>query len=217
MGLRTKLGMAVISSVIGATMIAGGTFAEFTSQQTSSGNTFTAGTLTMDISNKNAAAVTWNTPSGFKPGDTLTNTINFNNSGSIDAHHVFFDFKNVSHSGGTNDVNLADKIIVTDIHDTFDGHDGSNVMSQVASSVGNKDAVLTLAELETFSAGFYSIDDRSGGDGTILRAGNQHDYSLTFSFKFDDAANDDYQAATTDFDLQCRATQNTDTGSAVRI
>lgn len=81
MGLKTKLGMAVMSSVIGATMIAGGTFAYFTSTAHNDGNTFTTGTVDINTGgtlpiNILAAA----------PGDSTNQTLKIKNDGTLDSY-----------------------------------------------------------------------------------------------------------------------------------
>jgi spore coat-associated protein N len=84
MGLKTKLAMAVATSAAGAAMIAGGSFALFTSSATNSGNTFTAGTVVLsDITNGSVTSQAVNF-SNLAPGDNGTVTMTVKNNGTLD-------------------------------------------------------------------------------------------------------------------------------------
>lgn len=69
MGLKKKLGLAVLTTTLGATMIAGGTFAYFNAQTTNSNNVFTSGKIQLD------QTVNLGTHDNIKPGDNGDSTI----------------------------------------------------------------------------------------------------------------------------------------------
>lgn len=91
--LMSVLMIGVVAIAAGA-----GTMAYFSDTETSSGNTFTAGTLDLKLSNDGAtwddgATATWETPDNWAPGETYTNTIYVNNSGSTDGMLLLIDFQ----------------------------------------------------------------------------------------------------------------------------
>jgi spore coat-associated protein N len=75
-----KRTLGVLALVLVATGVAVGTGADFSAQSANPGNTFTAGTLTMDNSDDGAAILT---ASNWAPGDTETGTVDIENTGSI--------------------------------------------------------------------------------------------------------------------------------------
>ncbi len=87
MGLKTKLAMAFVSSAAGAAMIAGGTFAMFTTAAQNDSNTFTAGKITLDITDNSVGKI-WGTTKSFgplAPGDSQSNfqDVTLKNNGTI--------------------------------------------------------------------------------------------------------------------------------------
>ncbi|MDD3487385.1 MAG: TasA family protein [Candidatus Moranbacteria bacterium] len=213
--------------VIAVSAIAGYvTYSEFSSSATATNNTFSTGTLDLEINNDGGSdyyktiSNTWESPSNWAPGEKVDGTIHMTNIGSINSHHVYFGFNSPTHGGGSNSINLMDKIIVTKLTETFnDTHTTADQSTTLAHQVGNYDGVLTLAELVGFNPsgfGYYSVDDQSG-DGIILGAGNQKDYSIYFEFQFDPNAGNDYQNAQCGFTLNLNATQNSSTDGMLRI
>lgn len=91
MGLKQKLGMGIISAVIGIGLIGGGTYAYF-SDSAETDNTFAAGTMDLQF----------NGPSGdgenvifdldnIKPGDAEQQTFNLKNDGTLDISEVLLE------------------------------------------------------------------------------------------------------------------------------
>lgn len=85
LGLKSKFGMALASTALGAALIGGGTFALFTSEATNAGNTFTAGTLTIADVTGGAAFATSVNLANLAPGDHDSKTLTIENTGSLDA------------------------------------------------------------------------------------------------------------------------------------
>jgi spore coat-associated protein N len=213
--------LAVIAIVVAAAV--GGTYAYFSSTATSTANTFSAGTLDVQVSNDNSTwakgvSGTWVSPVGWAPGQTTNGTIHMTNVGTVNSNHVYFGFNSPTHSGGTGGVDLMDKIVVTNLQERFNNVTTLDQTATLAAQVGNKDNVLTLKELVDFSSGYgyYSWDDKSN-DGIILQAGNQKDYDISFTFKFLDDAGNDYQGASAGFVVNMNATQNSPTDGMLRI
>jgi predicted ribosomally synthesized peptide with SipW-like signal peptide len=77
----------------------GGAFAYFTDVETSAGNTFTAGTLDMQIQDNDEGprdypvSASFVSPAGLAPGDRFTtDPVTFSNVGSIDIRYIFAKF-----------------------------------------------------------------------------------------------------------------------------
>jgi hypothetical protein len=77
-----KRTLGVLALVLVAVGVAVGSGADFSASSANPGNTFTAGTLTMDNSKDNAAILTVGT-SNMKPGDSATGTVDITNTGSL--------------------------------------------------------------------------------------------------------------------------------------
>lgn len=220
MKMKKNLLMAVGSLALGAALVGGATFSEFSSSGTSTGNTFTAGTMNIDLNgNGGTTSGTWVSPANWAPGQSVTSVLKISNAGNVDAHHIYFGFKDVTHSGGTNNANLLDKIIVKDIHESFNGHVTGNAAAAIDQQVGGGDGKLTLKEFSDFiqgGYGYYTADDQSG-DGIVLAGGNQHDYEISMTFQFDPNADNDYQGTQAGFTLMANATQNSPTAGLVAL
>lgn len=82
MGLKTKIGMAMATSAAGAAMVVGGSFALFSSYAYTDSNTFTAGTVKIDVPGTFSAGDV--TLSNMAPGDTANTSFTVVNNGSLD-------------------------------------------------------------------------------------------------------------------------------------
>ncbi len=88
--MNTKIVLSTLSILASLALMAGATFASFTSNATNSGNTFAAGSLTFTVSPDGQTASTpiFNV-SGALPGTTTPlQTIDLHNGGSVTASHV---------------------------------------------------------------------------------------------------------------------------------
>jgi len=92
-GLKTKLGMALVTSAAGAAMVAGGTFAIFTAQGSVGPVAFAAGTVTVNVSSPGVTPVVVAGANGgtfaltnLAPGDQVSSTVSVKNSGSLDEY-----------------------------------------------------------------------------------------------------------------------------------
>lgn len=85
MEIKKKLGMALATTALGAMLIGGGTFALFTSTASNEGNTFTAGTLTIEDVTGGAAFSQSLYFDNLAPGDSENAALTIRNTGSLDA------------------------------------------------------------------------------------------------------------------------------------
>lgn len=84
--MRSKLMVLGLASLLAATVAVGGvTLALFTSQAANQNNTFTAGTVDIEVDNPGAWSAFYN---NMAPGDTVTKTITVKNAGSLELEFV---------------------------------------------------------------------------------------------------------------------------------
>lgn len=180
--MKKKLVLSVMVILVVASVIAGGAFAAFLDVETSTNNTFTAGTL--DLKTNDADGVTQTLyATNMKPGDTVgPQTITLKNSGSIDGATLDIDVSYVE-SDGTNPpefpVNktadeFADELIV----DTL-SYGGTNLLLLVTDTDGDG---IDMKEV--------AVTDFSGQAG--INAGLTKDFIIQVTLK--DTIGNDFQA-----------------------
>jgi spore coat-associated protein N len=167
MSLKMKLGMAVMSSVVGATMIAGGTFAYFNATTSNTNNVFTSGTI------KLGQTVNLGTHTNIKPSDSGLDTITLTNLDSTLGSNAIAHFGTLTGTG-SGAGNLGDSVAITM---TFDG-------TSVTIPDLNSDGKITYSDLSgrdinlgTFTGGTTASKDvvinwsfpESGGDQNALQ------------------------------------------------
>jgi len=216
--LFTLLALAALVGLLGA-----GTLAYFSDTETSSANTFAAGTLNMVLSggtqNNESVIGTWVSPANWAPGQSVYATLHFTNKGSIDAHHIYFRFFDRANNGAGDSSNLMSKIIVEELKERFNSVTTGNQAANIDAQVGNHDGVLTLKEFTDFNynnIAYYTVDDQSG-DGVVLGAGDKGDYDLILKLTFDSSAGNEYQGDTCQFSLEVKATQDSPTEGLVKL
>lgn len=207
--------LAMLALLVMAVVGAVGTQAWFSDTETSSDNTFTAGTLNLELSNGSGwgdgVAATWVSPSNWAPGEAVTATIYLHNVGTVDAQVVYGDWTNPSYGSP----NLLAVIEVTEMSDSLDGYSSNFVPAFVGVYDQNADGKLSLWELingdaywpgssSPWEAVFYDTDPVTGP--SLLPAGGST-YGLKMAFKFMETAGDPYQGASAGFDLVLKATQ----------
>jgi spore coat-associated protein N len=84
MSLKKKMGAALLTTAMGAALIGGGTFAIFTDDATNTNNTFTAGTLKIDVEGETAFT---GTIANLAPGDSGSQTFDVANRGSLELRY----------------------------------------------------------------------------------------------------------------------------------
>lgn len=85
MGIKKQLSMGMVSAALGLTLIGGGTYAYFSSSETTN-NTFAAGTLDLAVEPTTLIEV-----EDLKPGDWVIRDFELQNNGSLDIEKVFLE------------------------------------------------------------------------------------------------------------------------------
>lgn len=86
--LKKTMAMAMATTALGATLIAGGSFAIFTSSAQNTGNTFAAGTLKVEIDKPDGKlAVGYFTIVNWAPGDSQIQPVVVSNKGTLDLRY----------------------------------------------------------------------------------------------------------------------------------
>lgn len=196
--------LGIVSALVG-----GATFAWFTDSAVNQNNTFTAGTLTLDVNNNNSAAnfdIDFN-KDNLQPGDVITagtdgfSTITVKNTGSLNAA-VFGKF-NVNGD-------LANDLVITDYTVNFfdaNGNQKSRVDNFISNGTpcaaflaqfGNKVTIKELADIGPLDA-YVS----PGWDWEGLK--KDESYTITFKVKYDEAST--VQGQTCNIGYEVKATQ----------
>lgn len=80
--MKTKILMSIFTIIMTASMVVGGSIAYFSDSETSLGNTFTAGTLDLQLNDGDLNVVAFNV-TNMKPGDQPAASYKLSNIGSI--------------------------------------------------------------------------------------------------------------------------------------
>lgn len=96
MEIKKKLGMAAMSAVLGITLLAGGTFAYFSSTEVTN-NTFAAGTLDLSVNPSTIVEV-----DNLAPGDSIIRSFELVNNGSLDIEKVTLETDYTVHDAHNN-------------------------------------------------------------------------------------------------------------------
>jgi spore coat-associated protein N len=84
MGIKSKLGLALATTALGATLVGAGTFALFTSTTANAGNTFTSGTVAINDTTTGTLASQEINFNNLAPGDNGTLKMTVKNNGTLD-------------------------------------------------------------------------------------------------------------------------------------
>lgn len=164
MGLKKQLGIGIASAALGISLISGGTYAYFSSSETSN-NTFAAGTL--DLSMEPTEMVDLD---DLQPGDSITRDFELENSGSIDIGKVLLE---------------TDYSVVDDEGDNTEDF-GEHIQVEFLYNADKMDEVIyetTLADLKDMDpeAVNEEVFDEFLGEGG-LEAGDKDDLVVKFEF-----------------------------------
>lgn len=96
MDIKKKLGMAAMSAVLGITLIAGGTFAYFSSTEVTN-NTFATGTLDLSVNPSTIVEV-----DNLAPGDSIIRSFELVNNGTLDIEKVTLETDYTVHDAHNN-------------------------------------------------------------------------------------------------------------------
>ncbi|MBM7654816.1 TasA family protein [Neobacillus cucumis] len=146
MGIKQKFGGAVLTSVLGAALIGGGTFALFSSTTSNAGNTFTAGLLKVDDVTGGAVLKDSVNIGNLAPGDKDTKELTIKNTGNLDAW-----VKIDSYSTD------ADDIVNNNIGDIFEG------TNSVKLTFDSAPILIPAGETHSFKIG-YNFPSSAGNE-----------------------------------------------------
>jgi len=218
-----KIGLIALTLVL-ALGVMGAGIAYFSDVEESTGNTFTAGTLSMQIADNDEGwndgtpvTASWQSPTGWAPGETITtDKIRLKNTGNIDILYLFTTYHTYSFTGA----DLAQVIEVVEYWEYIPGHGwiqnigGTQKLEEL---VGDNAAPLTLKELIDASwSGDTTWMDYCTGSGYDITPGPAiivgGIYETYLKLKFQETAGNAYQGATCSFDIQYDAVQDTSQG-----
>ena len=195
-----------------------GTNAYFSSTKTSTSNTFTSGTLNLQLADNDqgwgdGVTATWTSPSNWAPGQNVTSTIHLRNTGSIPAEAVYAYWNNLVDPNG-----LSNVIQVTWLSDSTDINTNS-IGPFVTFYDANQDGKLSLAELvnglsyqnsaktpDPNQARFYADQSESYAH-PVLQANCANTFDIVLTYQFMTTAGNEYQGKTATFDLTFSAWQ----------
>jgi len=211
MDKKILVSMMVIGLV--ATLAGAGLHAYFWDTGTSTGNTFSAGTLDLKLSDSDegwadGVTATWSSPSNWAPGEEVVAWLNMSNSGSIGVKLVSVHGENL---GGTG---LADVVLLTMINYTEGGQDlYGNLIGYYATTAGmdaDGDGNVTLSEFISWSQTYSMVFWKGNWGGTedYLKPNSANEEMLVLGFTFAPWAGNYFQGRTASFDLVVRAYQS---------
>lgn len=152
--MNSKIALSGLSILSALALMAGGTFAFFSDTNSSTANTFTTGTLELQLDDVDEE-VTSNTISGsigganMFPGSSVNGFISVHNSGSLPMSKVVFGANQTSNEDNGDGSNLADVLdltVETGDNETCESNN-VNQTGQIATEVGDGFSPLTLSEL----------------------------------------------------------------------
>lgn len=164
MGIKKQLGIGIASAALGLTLISGGTYAYFSSSETSN-NTFAAGNLDLTMEPTEVVDL-----EDMKPGDTVTKDFELSNSGTLDIEKILLE---------------TDYSVIDSEGDNTDDF-GKHIQVEFLYNADQMDEVIyetTLAELKDMEPEAVNdeVFDEFLGDGG-LEAGETNDLVVKFEF-----------------------------------
>lgn len=218
MKINTRILTSVLTIGTAATLLVGATFAYFSSSSSSTGNTFNAGTLTLNLSNgsgwSDGVTNTWSSPANWAPGDTVIKSIYLKNTGTIPAMAVYAHWNNLQ--GNTGMANVIEVYWLSDSTDI-----GTNNIAPFVTRYddpingGNGDGKLSLAELVNGvgssstpppnQARFYA-DALETYLTPVLPANGE--FEIKLGYKFMETAGNEWQGQSVSFNLTLQAAQH---------
>lgn len=175
MSIKKQLGIGIATAALGLTLISGGTYAYFSSSETSN-NTFATGKLDLTMDPIEVVDL-----DNMKPGDTVTKDFELNNSGTIDIEKVLLETDySVIDAEGDNTEDFGEHIEVEFLYN-------ADQMDEVIYET-------TLAELKDMEpeAVNKEVFDEFLGDGG-LEAGDTNDLVVKFEFVDNDENQNQFQ------------------------
>jgi predicted ribosomally synthesized peptide with SipW-like signal peptide len=219
--LNKRIMMSAFSIVTALTLAGGATFAFFTSTANSTGNTFTSGTLDLQVRDDdqgfaNAVTTSIHSPSNWAPGESFQSFMCFRNNGSTPIQEILM---KLTSSGNT--AELAPFITAKKVElgpataqdcqqlsgGTLADYTADVFVPRFDTTTGNHDGKVSLQELLAQVDGTNRRDDDLLNDtDAFLPAGGIVKFVTTW--EFDTSANDTAQGKTMNLDMQFVANQD---------
>jgi len=214
--------VSVVAIALAIGILGAGAMAYFYDTETSSGNSFTAGTFDLQLQDGNESwgdgvTATWTSPN-WAPGDPeVAAWLEMKDIGSIGADLVLVRGGNLSESdngynepeGPTSQNNIADHIYITSIHYTENGVDlYGNIVGYYQGVFGDKAAPLTLKEFATSPYGMVFWIGGWPPTSDYLPPSGARVEKVKLGFTFEPNAGNDYQSDPASFDLTVAAVQH---------
>jgi predicted ribosomally synthesized peptide with SipW-like signal peptide len=216
-----KILIGVMSLVVVLGLVGGGAFAVFSDTETSTGNTFTAGTLDLVLSNDgtnfyNGETGTWSSPANWAPGDEVKKPIYLQLvDSSVPAEAIYACWNNLINPDG-----MAQYIQVTWLSDSTD-IGTNNIGPFVTAYDANSDGTLSLYELVNGLSFYNSLNTPDPNQARFYADEGEtyaHDilpypyaggpaFEIMLGYKFMDSAPDSLQGKTCSFSLTFTAVQ----------
>lgn len=185
--INKKIMLSGISIVASLSLMAGATFAFFTSQANSTGNVFNAGTLSVDVVDQNADTAFANETldSNWAPGDQTLVNFDVRNTGNLPVHLS-------GAAGGTwgnPTLDVLNKVRVVRV-ERWNGASWETLMFNASGITGDF---------------YYTNDGATTGTPFVVNPGERAQLQLTV--EFDPTADDQFQGATFTSQIQVNAKQ----------
>lgn len=214
--MNRKIIMSVFVIAILTFALGAGTSAYFSDTAESTSNTFTAGTLDLQLRNDavgswaDGVTATWSS-SNLAPGDTVSAELRFKNVGTTGAWVIRIGGENLVENDANDDASpdLADKILITELYySELGAYIPANLVSYYEPIFGNGDGNFTLREFVTsaYSMVFWIGPHPPTQYYLPANGGRVEMLNMTFSFVAD--AGNEYQADSASFDLKVVADQD---------
>ena len=192
-----------------------GTYSYFSDTGYSYDNTFTAGTIDLQLRNDlvgdwaDEVTATWSSPN-FAPGENVTAELRMKNIGTTGAWVVRIggeDLVETDADGGT--TNIADKIVITEIYYSENGvYQPWNLVGYYEPIFGDGDGTFTLREfVESPYSMVFWIGSHPPTEYYLPPNGARVEM-LKMTFQFLEDAGNDYQGDSVSFDLKVVADQD---------
>ena len=208
--MNTRITFSLISIFAVLAMVGGATYAFFSSTASSTGNTFSSGTMTLLLDDADqltptpavSGSVTFANAS---PGDSTSGFISLHNGGTTPFAEVEFGADTTVTNDPAPASDMATKLNMTVVVD--DGTpdtacvNGTDVTSAIDTAVGNGGAPLMLSEFD--DGGTDTYDSLTS---TNLAAGETR--NVCFTVEFDESADNDYQGDAVSTTFTFEAHQN---------
>lgn len=176
-----------ISIVASLALMAGATFAFFTSQANSTGNVFNAGTLAVNVLDQNQDTVfaSETLASGWVPGDQTLVNFDVKNTGTVPVNFSGF----AAGTWGNPTLDALNKVRVIKV-ERWNGSGWETLVSNPLGITGNF---------------YYTSDGTTIGTPFVLNPGDRAQLQITV--EFDPTADDQFQGATFTSQIQVNAKQ----------